>query len=555
MHEKQTLLSPELGRRLAAIDIGTNSIRLVVAEALREGAYRILDEEKHTARLGRQLAATGRLHPEAIEESLDALRRMKQIAAGFQARDLRTIGTCAVREAADGPEFCRRVKDEVGLDVEVISGEKEAELAFLSVARAFQLEGKNVLVADIGGGSTELVFASGPFVETLCPTPLGAVRLTEMYLNKPASNGAEFAELTQGIDRELRRRTKKIMLWPHTLIGSGGTFTTLAEIVMAEKGQTGLPLRGYEITHAEVRHLVDRLRKMSPKARKNVAGLSADRADIIVAGLAIVDGILRRFGLNRLQVHDRGVRDGLLLTMIDESLGGPGQAPVDRAATVERFAANCGVDLDHGRHVARLATLVFDGLAGHFELDPQHRDLLATAAKLQDVGYLINYEEHHKHSYHLILNSRLADFQPQELELIANVARYHRGSEPKKKHDHFRRLNPKDQESVRKLSAILRLAGGLDRSNTQQVTGVHAELLGRDLRIEVAAEELPEVDLWTARHRRGPLEKAFDVEVALEWSGPQAPAPPKAPRPSGPKGKPKRPAGKHRPGKATEKTG
>ena len=335
MPEKQNYLTPDLAPRLAAIDIGTNSIRLIVAEALRDGAYRILDEEKETARLGRELASTGRLHPEAIERTIEALRRMKQIAEGFQVSELKVIGTCAVREATDGPEFCRRVKEQVGLDVEVISGEREAELAFFSVARAFDLKGQNVLVADIGGGSTELVFATGPIIEMLCPTQLGAVRLTERFLGEDEAEG--YDRLVEGIARELRRRTKKLMLWPHVFIGSGGTFTTLAEMAMADKRKSGLPLRGYEVTHAEVRHLVDKLRKMSPKARKNVAGLSPDRADIIVAGLAIIDGIMQRFDLYRVQIHDRGVRDGLLLTAIDAALGAPSQNPLDRNAAIERF--------------------------------------------------------------------------------------------------------------------------------------------------------------------------------------------------------------------------
>ena len=516
MPEKQNYLTPDLAPRLAAIDIGTNSIRLIVAEALRDGAYRILDEEKETARLGRELASTGRLHPEAIERSIEALGRMKQIAEGFQVSELKVIGTCAVREATDGPEFCRRVKEQVGLDVEVISGEREAELAFFSVARAFDLKGQNVLVADIGGGSTELVFATGPIIEMLCPTQLGAVRLTERFLGEDEAEG--YDRLVEGIARELRRRTKKLMLWPHVFIGSGGTFTTLAEMAMADKRKSGLPLRGYEVTHAEVRHLVDKLRKMSPKARKNVAGLSPDRADIIVAGLAIIDGIMQRFDLNRVQIHDRGVRDGLLLTAIDAALGAPSQNPLDRNAAIERFALACGVDLAHCRHVGRLATQIFEGLREKFDLDPADRDLLAAAAQLQDVGYLIDYEKHHKHSYHLILNSRLAGFRPHELEIIANIARYHRGAPPKKKHEQFSRLSAADQLRVRRLAALLRFAGGLDRSNTQQVRDVKVDLSGRKLRLGAKSKDKPDLDLWTARRRAEPLEDAFDLEVSVEWS-------------------------------------
>jgi exopolyphosphatase/guanosine-5'-triphosphate,3'-diphosphate pyrophosphatase len=516
--EQQFFLSPDLAHRLAAIDIGTNSIRLIVAEALRDGNYRILDEEKETARLGKGLSATGRLDPEAVERSIAALRRMQQIAAGFQVREVRTIATCAVREAADGGDFCRRVKAETGLDIEVISGEKEAQLAFFSVARNFNLEGKNVAVADIGGGSTEIVLASGEAIEQVYTTPLGAVRMGELVHGDLA--GENFDLLLRQIDKLLRRHTRKPVFVPHLLIGSGGTFTSLAEMVRASRGKTELPLRGYEISHADVWHLLDRLRKMPAKARRTVPGLSPDRADIIVPGLAIVDGLMRRFKVNVLQVHDRGVRDGLLLTMIDTSLGSASDDPHDREAAIERFAASCGVDLPHGRQVARLAGLIFAQLIDEFGLSPETQPLLEAAARLQDVGYLIDYERHHKHSYHLILSSRLPGFRPRELELVANIARYHRGSVPKRRHANFSQLSPDNQLLVRQLAALLRLAGGFDRSHTQQVKAVIVCHDDDGLEMRVVADELPEVDIWGARRRAEFFEEVFKIRLTISWQPP-----------------------------------
>ena len=520
MEDKQYFLSPDLTHRLAALDIGSNSIRLVIAEALRGGNYRILDEEKASTRLGKGLGTTGRLNPQAVDQSFEALRRMKQIVAGFQVRELRVIATCAVREAKDGGEFVRRVREEIGLDIEVISSREEAHLAFFSVARSFSLEGKQVAVADTGGGSTELILASGKFIEAICPTQLGAVRYTELFDAAQPMSSDRFEEMLDAIDRDLRKHTKHVLLEPHVLIGSGGTFTTLAEMCMAIKGQTGLPVGGSEVTRAEVRHLLDRLRKLSPEARRSLPGLSPDRADIIVAGVAIVDRLMRHFELNRVSIHDRGVRDGLLLTMIDKSLGSVSVNPHDQEVAVERLAANCGVDLKHGRHVARIAGLIFSQLLDRFGLDPKDCALLDAAARLQDVGYLINYDQHHKHSYYLILNSRLAGFQPQELELVANIARYHRGAEPKKKHSNFCTLSSRDQQRVRQLSAILRIAGGLDRTNTQQVRAVTVVLDGEDVTLRVAAYENPEVDIWTAERRAEPFEKAFGVKLKIEWENP-----------------------------------
>ena len=517
MPGQQIFLTPDLAHRLAAIDIGTNSVRLIVADALREGNYRILDEEKETTRLGRQLHSTGKLDPDAAQQTLEALKRMKQIAEGFQARELRVIATCAVREASDGAEFVNRAREELGLEIEVISAEVEARLAFYSVARSFSLEGKNVAVADIGGGSTEIVLASGKMIESIRGTPLGAVRLTEMFGGAACGDEPNFSRMVERIDATLKRRAKGKTLTPHLLIGSGGTFTTLAEIVMADKRQSGLPLRGYEITHADVHHVLDRLRKMSAKARRSVPGLSADRADIIVAGVTIVDRLLQSFKLNRVQIHDRGVRDGLLLTMIDHTLGQTSFDPHDQEAAVERFAQMCGVELEHARQVARLAGQIHSQLVGDHGLEASDRPLLETAARLQDVGYLIDYEKHHKHSYHLILNSRLAGFQPRELELIANVARYHRGGGPKKRHENFQRLSPRDQGRVRKLAAILRLAGGLDRSNSRQVQGVALAVEKDTIRMQVLASECPEVDLWAAERRAEPFEKAFGRKLSITW--------------------------------------
>jgi exopolyphosphatase/guanosine-5'-triphosphate,3'-diphosphate pyrophosphatase len=520
MDEKQFFLSPDMAGRLAAIDIGTNSIRLMVAEPLRGGKYRILDEEKESTRLGENLGKTGRLDSQAIEKSLGALRRMKQIAEGFQITEIKTIATCAVREAANGEEFCRRAREELGINIEIINAQQEALLAFASVQRAFDLVNQHVAVVDIGGGSTEIVLAFGHLVEAVYTTQLGAVRLSEQFSDTATDQG--FDALVAAIDRHLRKSTKNPVFVPHTLFGSGGTFTSLAAMVMAQKGQEGLPVRGYQVTRAEVSHLLDRLRKMTVKDRAGVQGLSPDRADIIVAGLAIIDRVMDRFEVNSLQVHNRGVRDGLVLSMIDQMTGIRADDPHDRDAAIERLAANCGCEMAHSRHVAKLAGSIYAQLATVYDLNSDDRTLLETAARLQDVGYLINYDQHHKHSYHLILHSRLEGFKPSELELIANVARYHRGADPKQKHVNFRQLTSRDQTRVKQMAAVLRVAGGLDRSNTQQVTDVRAEFeRNGDVKLWLTAHQFPEVDIWAARKRAKLFEKAFDTELTVAWDEPK----------------------------------
>jgi exopolyphosphatase/guanosine-5'-triphosphate,3'-diphosphate pyrophosphatase len=516
--DQQTYIAPDIHPRLAAIDVGSNSIRLVVAEAQPGGRYRVLDEERESTRLAASLASAGRLDEASMTASLEALRRFKSIAAGMGVETIRAIATCAVREASNGLEFCRRVRQEIDLPIEIIDSDQEARLAFESVRRRFDLAGRNTLLADIGGGSTEIVLASGDLIEAIYATKLGAVRLAEKHNQPGAWSQEDVIRMMRFIDRELRKTTEKPAVAIHQLIGSGGTFTNLASIIMASRGLARLPAAGARVSRADVRHLVDRLAKMTPKQRREVPGLNPDRVDIIVPGLGVIDSIMRRFRVNTLQVHAYGVRDGLLLGMIDRLQGAAGASSPSADDQVDRFAEACGVDMNHARQVARLAGEIYDGLRQFYELPPADRRLLEAAARMQDVGYLISYEGHHKHSYHLILHSRLEAFRPEELEIVANVARYHRGSPPKKKHENFQGLSTSDRLRVRQMAAVLRLAGGLDRSHNQLVKS--AAVTGTPERVEllVAADELPEVDLWAVRRRAELFEEVFGAKLNIEWA-------------------------------------
>ena len=518
--DKQIYLSPEMTTRLGAIDIGSNSVRLMVVEVLRGGAYRILDEEREPTRLGRSVSSLGRLDDDSIDRTVQALRTFKQIAAGYQVSALRTIATCAVREARNGPEFCRRVREEVGLEVEVIPGDREARLAFSSVQHAFDLTGKNAIVADIGGGSTEIIFATGGLIESIFSTPLGAVRLTEQFGLGEQAAPADLERLGEEVASCLKKRTTRPLFAPHFMVGSGGTFTTLAELMMAAKKQVDIPVAGYKVSQAEVRHLLDRLAKMPLRARRSMAGMTPDRADIILAGLTIIDALLTRFRVNTLVIHTRGVRDGLVREMIDDLLGGAATADTDsthRDEAIERLAAACSGELEHGRQVARLAGRIYEQLTEPLALVPGDRLLLEIAARLQDVGYVINYDQHHKHSYHLIRNSRLPGIRAHDLELVANVARYHRGAHPKRKHENLSRISAEDQQRVQRMAAILRLAGGLDRSRSQLVRDVLASVSDDGVVLDVVADEEPQVDVWGAERRTELFEQVFGLPVAIRW--------------------------------------
>jgi len=515
MTEPEQTASAPAGARIAAIDVGSNSIRLVVAEVLPSGGYRVLDEERENTRLAAALAKTDHLDPKAADATVGVLRNFLSIAGGYNANPIRAIGTSALRDAEDGPAFCDRVRKELKLSIEVISAEEEARLAFLSVARAFDISGREVAVTDIGGGSTEIVLASSGLVDQVYATKLGAVRVAEVCDVTGRSGEKQVAKLRNHVDRVLKKEIGKPPFVPDMLFGTGGTFTALAAIIMASQGQAGQPMWGFRVTRAQIRHLVADLANMSLEKRCKVAGLSPQRADIIVAGLAIIERIMRHLHVNVVQVHTRGVRDGILLTMI-QSAAGPPPASVpaeERRAALEEFAKNCGVDLAHARQVSRIAGSLWEQLAEPLALKADDRELIESAALVANVGYLINFEGHHKHSYHLIVNSDLQGFERRQLQLLANVARYHRGNPPKQKHDHFRELPIEDQRRVAGLAAILRLALALDRTHQQNVADVRARVRDDGVRIVVQANGDADVDLWAAERKVALFEKVFGRKV------------------------------------------
>lgn len=512
--------SPPSPVRLGAIDIGTNSIRSVVAEVEPDGTYRVLDEEREMVRLGHGLFERGRLSAAAMERGLAALAKMKAIADGYQVTELRAVATSAVREASNGRAFVREVRRRCGLTVDVISPEEEAQLALQSALRQFDLGRRSVAVVDIGGGSMEVVLTAGAVVDQLLTLPLGAVRLTEAYGGAERLGRRRWKRLRRAIDRVLQAQLGKPPFVPDVVIGSGGTFTNIAGIIKTEREGSERNLQGYAMTRAEVTHVMHRLRGMPLSMRKETPGLNPQRADIIVAGAAAVSRLAKWLGTNQILINTGGLRDGLLLSMIAERFAGAVDAarPVDRLESVRAFARKCRSSERHTEHVALLAAQLFDGLRDTAALPAEGRELLIAAALLHDVGYLINHAKHHKHAYHLIMHGELQGFTSREIELIANVARYHRKAFPKKRHPNFRRLERPDRWLVRTLAAILRVADGLDRTHTQRVTAVGVEHGRLGLRFVVDSGTDPQVELWDAERKAALFSRVFGATPALAWS-------------------------------------
>ncbi len=512
-------LSVPIRPRLAAIDVGTNTLRLVVAELEPDGTYRVLDEEREPVRLGQGLGETGRLSAEAMERALAALGKMKAIAEGFQVTEMRAVATSAVRDAANGKAFTREVMRRHKIRIDTISGEEEAQLAFRSAARHFSLENRSTALVDIGGGSLEIILTAGSVIDQVYSLPLGAVRVSEQLVKSDPLRPKHWRKLKNGIDRQLKHALRRPPFSTETMIGSGGTFTALAHMAKWQREGRHGSVQGDMLSRADIVHLLGWLRKTPLAARRDIPGLSADRADIIVAGAAVISRLTKLLGVRQVLVNERGIRDGILLDMIKSLPGQPEarQEPQDRLEWVKVFARKCRSNELHCEHVAKLGAEIFDGLRVAYDLPPWSRELLQAAALLHDIGYFINHAKHHKHAYHLIMHGDLPGFSPHEVEVIANIARYHRRAFPRTRHANLKRLSRGDCRLIGKLAGILRVADGLDRAHSRQVKGVRAEDTGRRIRLIVEAASLPQVEMWDAERKAGLFLDAFDTQLELMW--------------------------------------
>ena len=505
--------------RIAAIDVGSNSVRILVAEYDPAVGLTIVDELKDQPRLAAGLARTGCLNEAAIDRAIQTLGRMREVCQRRGVRRIAAVATAAVREAENGPWFVRRVRQELDIPLLIIDAETEAALSYRSVAHHFQLAGARALVADIGGGSLELIGAVDGLVELTLSLPLGAVRLTELYLPGERSVQRELAALRKHVRKQLKRELSSREWASATVIGSGGTFTTLGRISRARRGlPPGESVHGLSVETAEVERLLDWLASRTPEQRRQVPGLNPERADIILAGLAVTAELLDWVRTRSLAVSAFGLREGLLLEMAGA------EEPVvrDPLRLVREFAERCQSDRRHVEHVRRLALQLFEQLGETLGCGPEEQLLLEAASLLHDVGQLVSYPKHHKHSYSLITHAERLGLSPRERELVAQVSRYHRRTGPRKKHPEFAALPPDDQDIVRRLSAILRVADGLDRGHSAAVDAVTAVLGDRALALTVSPAS-PGTDLglecWGASRKADVLAKLLRRDIVVTATG------------------------------------
>ena len=509
----------------AAIDIGTNSFHLVVARELADGGFEVVTTEKEMVRLGQGSGEMKRLTPEAIDRGVAAMTRMAGVAASHGAT-VTAVATSATREAKNRNDFLDRVRDETGVEIEVISGFEEARLIHLGVLQALPVFDKRLLLVDIGGGSTEFLVGEGETVLAARSVKLGAIRVTERFFPE--------AEVTAKQVRRARAWIRDILaaagheLTPHRFdvaIGSSGTITAIASMVAAAKGDQPKDMNGVTFSAADLEGLVKKLVKLPPDERRELDGLDAKRADIIVGGALLLSEIFTTFGVEAMTVSGYALREGVLLDRMAPP-GDPGRQHLTdlRRSNVRRLARQLDPDAPHAETAAALALRLFDQTVELHWFGPAERELLELAAIVHNVGLFISHAAHHKHTYYVVRHSeQLTGFTERERELLALIARYHRKSHPNPKHPEFAQLGEQDQEMVRTLAGLLRIGIGLDRSHRGLVRDVEVSVDEEDKRLTITAVAAPDADvtleLYSAGERSTLLADVLDVEVRIETEG------------------------------------
>jgi exopolyphosphatase / guanosine-5'-triphosphate,3'-diphosphate pyrophosphatase len=511
------------GVRLAAIDIGTNSLHMIVVRVRPDLSFEIIDREKEMVRLGAGGLDGRALTPEATHAALLVLSKFKRLADSHRVDEVVAVATSAVREAENGGEFLQTAMEQTGIRARVISGTEEARLIHLAASYGISLPGETSVAVDIGGGSVEITRGAGTAIDVARSFKLGVIRLTERFVKSDPIEPRDERKLVRHIDEELGEYLAQIaQAGFDRVIGTSGTILSLGAIALAEDGRApGGALRNRRIAAKQLRRVRKLLTDVGLEKRLRVPGLDPRRADLAVAGAVLLDTIVRRLGATQITLCDMSLREGLVLDYISrhrKQIAQADQYPDVRRRSVVELAERCNYWPEHAQQVARLSLALFDHTRGIHALTDREREWLEYASLLHDVGVHISYERHHKHSYYLIRNGDLRGFEPHEIEIIALVARYHRRAPPKRSHDGFGELPGKQRRIVRGLAAILRLAESFDRSHSQTVAGVEFHDRDEDGLLQLRTSDDAELELWAAQRHRAPFERLIGKPVHVEVS-------------------------------------
>ncbi|MGI9035725.1 MAG: HD domain-containing protein [Pyrinomonadaceae bacterium] len=502
-------------QKIAAIDIGSNSIKLAVIEAAASDSFTIIAQERERVRLGEETLRKHLLSSEAIARSIEAVAKFRSIAESRAVETILAVATASVREADNAADFVREVEQKTGVRVEVLSPIEEARLIGIAAAESFNLKKGTLLNIDIGGGSTELSLMRDGAPDKLFSMKLGAVRLTEKFIFSNPPKEREIKNLRAEIEsaNERPRRELKNERW-NLFSGTSGTILNLATLLNFQTNGKS------EIQFKKLVALNEMLARISLTERAKLPSISLQRAEVIVSGGQILEGVMRALKIETLAPSNFALREGVIIDylreMETESLPPVPDVEDNTLRGVFAIGRRFGYEESHALQVSSLAEKIFDALALSFTLKRHQRTLLSAAALLHDVGSHISSEAHHKHSFYLIKNSEITGFSEPEKQIIALVARYHRGSLPKEKHIDFTALNEQDRETVWKLGAILRLAEGLDRSYESRIKDLTFRREKQSLVLEIFSDENIEREIEAAELKKDMFETAFDCSLKIE---------------------------------------
>lgn len=515
--------------QLAAIDIGTNSVHMIVVRVRPDLSFEVVDREKDMVRLGAGGLEGGRLTQTAMANALQTLAKFRRLAESRGVDEIIATATSAVRESKNGGDFIADVQRTTGIRVRVISGSEEARLIHLAAAYASGIGSRIGVVIDIGGGSVEVTQGTAARMQFGKSFKLGVIRLADKFIRTDPLSRRDERRMVKAIRRDAHdalRRIRKAGF--ERVIGTSGTILTLGELARSQRAKDGV--RNLRVTTKGIHRLRRQLTGTTLIERLKMPGLDPKRADLAVAGAVLLDTLLEELGAEEFTLCDYALREGLILDYIKRNRAHIQQVeryPDVRRRSVVELAERCNYLADHSRQVAHLALQLFDQMASRHGLGADEREWLEYAALLHDIGIHISYEKHHKHSYYLVKNGGLRGFEPREIEIIALISRYHRQTPPRKSHVGFSTLPRGERDTVRMLGAILRLAEGLERSHSQVIARLRVKTAtkrGAPWQIDVRTTGDAELELWAADRHAAVLSDlighpiTFDVHPASSKS-------------------------------------
>ncbi len=509
---------------IAAVDVGTNSFHLIISSVNSREMMKVHASEKDVVRLGSSMKDMKLIKPDAFSRGVDTMIRFNEIAKSYHAK-VRAVATSAVREAKNRKDFVDSVFEKTGIKIQVVSGAEEGRLIYIGVLHALPIMNQRSLIIDIGGGSTETIVGLENKIEFVASVKLGAIRMTRRFFDSEYINEEKINECRRFIRGEWSPILKKIIETGfETVAGTSGTIQNIAAMTLLRvNGSVPDVLNAVSLTRKDILETIEIIAsKRTTKERMNIPGMDDKRADIILGGALILEQAIIGLNIQRIVISNYALREGIVFDSFENEQQIKTRKHLGslRYESVYSVAREYNVSLAHAEHIRMIALNIFDSLQPLHNLGYLEREYLEASALLHDIGYMISYERHHKHSFYIITHCNMPGFTNDEKELIAHIARYHRKSHPKKKHYDFNKLNPDNQYTIWVLGGILRIAEGIDRRRLQNVQSIETSINKDSILIKLIparSEESPDIELWGADRRKSMLEEVMKKSIRFDF--------------------------------------